>query len=54
MCYCTCSDVMHTLCDAHMQASQPPLYKHGTLEITYGHANHASQTVPKKNNHFTF
>ena len=37
-----------------MQASQPPLCKHGTPEITYGQAIHASQTISNKINHLTF
>ena len=36
---------MHALCSTRMQASWPPLCKHGVPEITYGHAVHASQTI---------
>ena len=54
MCYHTCSDVMRTLRDAHMHASQPPLCKHGMPEITYGHAIHASQMIFIKINCLTF
>ena len=43
---------MRASCSACMQASRPPLYKHGVPEITYGHAVHASQVIFIKNNHF--
>ena len=37
-CYCMCSDVIHALCGARTQASQPPLCKCGMSKIPYGHA----------------
>ena len=49
-----CSDVMCLLRSERMQASQLPLCKHGTPEITYGHAVHASQTIVKKSYCLTF
>ena len=49
-----CSDVMHALLGARMQASWPPLCKCGVLEITYGHTVHASQTISNKINRHTF
>ena len=54
MCYCTCSDGMHTLHGVCMQESQLPLCKHGAPETTYGHAIHTSQTIFNKINHLTF
>ena len=54
MCYRMCSDIMHASCGACMQASQPPLCKHGMPEITYGHAVCTSQTTFKKTNCLTF
>ena len=49
-----CSDVMRALHGAHTQASQPPLCIHGVLEITYGYAIRASQTIFIKINCLTF
>ena len=49
-----CSDVMHALHGACMQANQPPLCIHGMPEITYGHAIHTSQTIFIKINRLTF
>ena len=43
---------VHHATHAHRQAGHP--YKHGMLEITYGHAVHTSQTISNKNNCFTF
>ena len=49
-----CSDIMHTLCGARMQASWLPLCKHGAPEITYGHAIHTSQMIFIRINRLTF
>ena len=49
-----CSDVMHASCGAHTQASWSPLCKRDMLEITYGHAVCASQTISNKINCLTF
>ena len=48
------NDVMHASHDMCTQASQLSLDMYDTLEVTYWHAIHASQTTSTKINHFTF
>ena len=48
------NDVMCASCAMHPLASQPSLDTDNTLEVTYWHAIHMSQTTITKINCFTF